>query len=102
MSTVIEFGVVVRIEQPSSSPPGCRRRFSIDPIDRQTRKLPHRRLQSRRAASLSRSSNQATIVVAVLDANGKLVMEPVVETRASTILEFISGLRGELVITFEE
>ena len=36
--------------------------------------------------------HQATIVVAVLDGSGKLVMESVVETRAATILEFISGL----------
>ena len=38
--------------------------------------------------------HQATIVVAVLYASGKLVMESVVETRASTILEFISGIRA--------
>jgi len=46
--------------------------------------------------------HQATIVVAVLDGSGKLVMESVVETRAATILEFIGGLRGELIVTFEE
>jgi transposase len=46
--------------------------------------------------------HQATIVVAVLDASGKLVMESIVETRAATILDFIAGLRGELIVTFEE
>ncbi len=46
--------------------------------------------------------HQATIVVAVLDADGKLVMESIVETRASTILDFIQGLRGELIVAFEE
>jgi transposase len=46
--------------------------------------------------------HQATIVAAVLDASGKLVMESIVETRASTILDFICGLRGELAVTFEE
>jgi transposase len=46
--------------------------------------------------------HQATIAAAVLDGNGKLVMESVVETRGSTIVEFLRGLRGELVVTFEE
>lgn len=46
--------------------------------------------------------HQATIVVAVLDATGKLVMESVIETRASTILDFFHGLRDELNVTFEE
>jgi transposase len=46
--------------------------------------------------------HQATISAAVLDGNGKLLMESVVETRGSTIVEFLRGLRGELVVTFEE
>ena len=46
--------------------------------------------------------HQATISAAVLDSNGKLLMESVVETRGSTIVEFLRGLRGELVVTFEE
>ena len=29
-------------------------------------------------------------------------MEGVIETKASTILEFINGLRGEVRVTFEE
>ena len=44
----------------------------------------------------------ATISVAVRDAAGKLIMESVLETKASTILQFIHGLRGELYVTFEE
>ncbi len=43
-----------------------------------------------------------TISVAVLDAEGKLVMQSVIATRASTILEFLQGLRGTLHVTFEE
>jgi len=30
------------------------------------------------------------------------VMECVIETKASTILQFIDGLRGDLRVTFEE
>ena len=41
-------------------------------------------------------------VIAVLNGNGKLVMESIVETKASNILQFIHGLRGELHVTWEE
>jgi len=44
----------------------------------------------------------ATISVAVLDAAGKFIMESVVETKASTILQFMQGLRGDLHVTLEE
>jgi hypothetical protein len=33
---------------------------------------------------------------------GKIVMECVIETKASMILQFIDGLRGDLQVTFEE
>src|SRR5689334_23350134 len=44
----------------------------------------------------------ATISVAVMNGQGKLLMECVLETKAATILEFIQGLRGTLAVTFEE
>lgn len=43
-----------------------------------------------------------TISVAVLNAEGKLVMQSVVATQASAILDFLHGLRGTLHVTFEE
>src|SRR5437762_11860601 len=46
--------------------------------------------------------HQATICVAVMDAKGKVVMESILETKATTILEFLAGLRGALSVTFEE
>src|ERR1019366_4862663 len=46
--------------------------------------------------------HQATISVAILDSAGKLVMECVLETKASIILQFIHGLRGSLHVTLEE
>jgi transposase len=46
--------------------------------------------------------HQATISVAVLDAAGKLVMEAILETKAETILQFIHGLHGSLLVTLEE
>ena len=46
--------------------------------------------------------HQATISVAVRDSKGKLVMESILETKASTILEFLAGLRGSLSVAFEE
>src|SRR6201997_4949956 len=46
--------------------------------------------------------HQATILVAVMDARGKLIMECLLETKAATIVEFIRGLHGTLSLTFEE
>jgi transposase len=46
--------------------------------------------------------HQATISAAVRDAQGKLIMECLLETKAGTIVEFIQGLQGTLSLTFEE
>jgi DNA-binding PucR family transcriptional regulator len=46
--------------------------------------------------------HQATISVAVMDSQGKVMVESILETQASTILEFLAGLRGSLFVTFEE
>ena len=46
--------------------------------------------------------HQATISVAVMDAHGKLLMECLLETKASTIGDVIQGLHGTLSLTFEE
>jgi len=46
--------------------------------------------------------HQATIVAAVLDDSGKLVMQSILETKATAILEFLHGLSGTLQVTFEE
>jgi len=44
----------------------------------------------------------ATISIAVLDANGKLIMEVTIATQAGALLDFIRGLSGTLQVTFEE
>jgi transposase len=41
-------------------------------------------------------------VIAVLNEGGTQVMESVIETKASSILQFLHGLRGELHVTWEE
>jgi transposase len=46
--------------------------------------------------------HQATISVAVMDSAGKLILESILETKAATILQFIGGLHGSLLATFEE
>ena len=43
-----------------------------------------------------------SISIAVRNAAGKIVMESVIETKASMILQCIDGLRGDLRVTFEE
>ena len=46
--------------------------------------------------------HKESISIAVRNSVGKVVMECVIETKASTILQFIDGLRGDVRITFEE
>ncbi len=46
--------------------------------------------------------HQATISVPVTDFQGRVVIESILETKASTLLEFFAGLRGSLFVTFEE
>ena len=46
--------------------------------------------------------HKETISIAVLSSSGKWVMESVIETRASTVVQFVPGLRGDLHVTLEE
>jgi transposase len=46
--------------------------------------------------------HKEAIVITVLNESGKQVMESVIETKASSILQFLHGLRGELHVTWEE
>jgi hypothetical protein len=46
--------------------------------------------------------HKESISVAVRNSAGKVAMESVIETKASMILQFINGLRGDLQVTFEE
>jgi hypothetical protein len=46
--------------------------------------------------------HKEAIAIAVMNGEGKLVMESIIETKASTILQFIQGLRGDLHVTLEE
>ena len=46
--------------------------------------------------------HKATTVVAVLDSAGKVVAEAIIETKGSTILDFLKSQRGTLHVAFEE
>jgi hypothetical protein len=46
--------------------------------------------------------HKETISIAVVNSIGKIVLKCVVETKASSTLQFIDGLRGDLHITLEE
>jgi len=46
--------------------------------------------------------HKESISIAVMNSAGKLVMECVIETKGSTLLQFIDGMRGDVRITFEE
>src|SRR5450755_3823556 len=46
--------------------------------------------------------HKESISIAVMNGAGKIVMESLIETKASMILQFIDGLRGDVQVTFEE
>ena len=46
--------------------------------------------------------HKEAVVIAVRNGTGQLVMESIVETKASSLLQFIHGLQGELQVTWEE
>src|SRR5207237_8735523 len=52
--------------------------------------------------SIVLDGDKEAITVRVRNGAGKLVMESTVETKASTLLDFLHGLRGELHVTLEE
>jgi hypothetical protein len=43
-----------------------------------------------------------TISAAVLDNDGTLMMQSVLATRAAAVIDFLSGIKGTLHVTFEE
>jgi Transposase len=51
---------------------------------------------------IGRDVHKEAIVIAVQNGTGKLIMETILETKASSILQFIHGLRGGLHVTGEE
>ncbi len=46
--------------------------------------------------------HKGTIVIAVLDSMGRVLMEAIIETKASAILDFLKGQRGTIHVAFEE
>jgi hypothetical protein len=46
--------------------------------------------------------HKESVSIAVRNVAGKIVIECVLETKASTILQFFDGLRGDVHVTFEE
>ena len=46
--------------------------------------------------------HQATTVVVVLDAKGKVILETMVATEAAAIIRLVQSLSGPLHVTFEE
>jgi hypothetical protein len=45
--------------------------------------------------------HKESISIAVMNSTGKIMMECVIETKASVLLQFFDGLRGDVHITFE-
>src|SRR6516225_8955048 len=70
----------------------------------ETKNLPPKEAthMSREVKYIGMDVHKEAIVIAVRNGSGKLVMESIVETKASSILQFIRGLQGELHVTWEE
>src|SRR4029077_17369382 len=69
----------------------------------------HEDLPPKEATQMSRDTkyigmdvHKEAVVIAVRNSTGQLVMESIVETKASSLLQFIHGLQGELHVTWEE
>src|ERR1700739_25441 len=73
-------------------------------VDVGTNELPPKEANqmSREVKYIGMDVHKEAIVIAVENARGHVVMESIVETKASSILQFIHGLQGELHITWEE
>jgi hypothetical protein len=56
----------------------------------------------KRAQYMGMDVHQATTVVVVLDAKGKLVLETIVATEAAAIIRLLESFGGRLHVTFEE
>lgn len=46
--------------------------------------------------------HQASTSIAVMNSQGKLISESLIETKAQKIVDFLKGLSGEVLVTFEE
>jgi len=57
---------------------------------------------SREVKYIGMDVHKEAIVIAVRNTRGYVVMESIVETKASSILQFIHGMQGELHVTWEE
>ena len=57
---------------------------------------------SREVKYIGMDVHKEAIVIAVRNTRGHVVMESIVETKASSILQFMHGLQGELHVTWEE
>ena len=57
---------------------------------------------SRDVKYIGMDTHKEAIVIAVLNGSGRLVMECIIETKPSSILQFFHGLPGELHVTWEE
>src|SRR5215510_12136004 len=57
---------------------------------------------SREAKYIGMDVHKEAIVIAVRNSRGHVVMESIIETKASSILQFMHGLQGELHVTLEE
>src|SRR5512143_309607 len=71
-------------------------------MDRSTKTKPSKERPMKPPEYIGMDVHKATTVVAVLNSVGKVVAEAIIETKGSTILDFLKSRRGTLHVAFEE
>jgi transposase len=79
-----------------------KKRSSSDKVNATTKTKSPKERSMNKIKYIGMDVHMAMTVIAVLNSTGKQIAEAIIETKASTILDFISGQRGILHVTFEE
>jgi len=79
-----------------------KRRPSNDKVVAETKTKPRKERLMNNIKYIGMDVHKATTVVAVLNHLGKVISEAIIETKGSTILGFLKGIRGTLHVTYEE
>ena len=79
-----------------------KKRSSSDKVSLRTKTKSPKERSMNQTKYIGMDVHMATTVIAIRNSTGKVMTEGIVETKASTILDFLKGQRGTLYVTLEE
>lgn len=79
-----------------------KKRSSSDKVSSDQKPKSRKERSMKQTKYIGMDVHMATTVFAIRDSKGKVLTEAIVETKASTILDFLRGQRGTLHVTLEE